>query len=176
VVAYSSGNHAQGVALAARLLGVPATIVMPADAPRVKLDNTRELGARVVTYDRLRESREEIGDAIAAETGAVLVRPYDDPLVMAGQGTLGLEIAEQAEAAGRAARRRGSVLRRRRAGRRLRHRAPRAQPGHGRHRRRARGLRRHQALARGRPAARPRRDGPDHLRRDHDVDPGRAHL
>ena len=100
VVAYSSGNHAQGVALAARLLGVHATIVMPADAPRVKLDNTRALGARVVTYDRLRESRERIGDAIAAETGAVLVKPYDDPLVMAGQGTLGLEIAEQAEAAG----------------------------------------------------------------------------
>jgi threonine dehydratase len=101
VVAYSSGNHAQGVALAARLLGVPATIVMPADAPRVKLDNTRELGARVVTYDRLRESREEIGAAIAAETGAVLVRPYDDPLVMAGQGTLGSRSPSRRRRSGR---------------------------------------------------------------------------
>ncbi|MEK0085256.1 threonine ammonia-lyase [Benzoatithermus flavus] len=96
VVAYSSGNHAQGVALAARLLGIPATIVMPDDAPRMKLEGTRALGAEVVTYDRWRESREAIGEAIAARTGAVLIRPYDDPLVIAGQGTLGLEMAEQA--------------------------------------------------------------------------------
>jgi threonine dehydratase len=97
VVAYSSGNHAQGVAAAARLLGVPATIVMPADAPRIKLDNTRAYGAEVVTYERDREVREEIGERIAAETGAALVRPYDDPNIVAGQGTVGLEIAEQAE-------------------------------------------------------------------------------
>ena len=100
VVAYSSGNHAQGVAAAARLLGIPATIVMPADAPRIKLENTRALGARVVTYDRLKDSREAIGAAIAAETGAVLIRPYDEPLVIAGQGTAGLELARQVAARG----------------------------------------------------------------------------
>jgi len=96
VVAYSSGNHAQGVALAARLLGIPATIVMPADAPKIKLEGTRALGAEVVTYERDREDREAIGAAIAERTGAVLIRPYDDPLIMAGQGTVGLELAEQA--------------------------------------------------------------------------------
>lgn len=96
VVAYSSGNHAQGVALAARLLGVPATIVMPADAPQTKLEGTRSYGAEVVTYDRHREDRAAIGQAIAARTGAVLIRPYDEPLVIAGQGTVGLEMAEQA--------------------------------------------------------------------------------
>jgi threonine dehydratase len=96
VVAYSSGNHAQGVAAAARLLGVPATIVMPADAPTIKIESTRALGAEVRLYDRFREVREEIGAEIAARTGAALVRPYDDPQVIAGQGTAGLEIAEQA--------------------------------------------------------------------------------
>lgn len=96
VVAFSSGNHAQGVAYAARLLGVPATIVMPADAPRVKLQNTLALGADVVTYDRLRESREQIAARLAAERGAVLVPSFDDPDIIAGQGTVGLEIAEQA--------------------------------------------------------------------------------
>ena len=96
VVAYSSGNHAQGVALAARLLGVPATIVMPADAPRIKLDGTCSLGAEVVTYDRWRESREAIGQEIAGRTGAVLIRPFDEPLVIAGQGTVGLEMADEA--------------------------------------------------------------------------------
>ena len=100
VVAYSSGNHAQGVALAARLLGIPATIVMPADAPRTKLEGTRALGAAVVTYDRAADDREAIGREIAARTGAVLIRPYDDPLIMAGQGTLGLELAEQAASLG----------------------------------------------------------------------------
>ncbi len=102
VVAYSSGNHAQGVAAAARLLGIPATIVMPADAPRIKLENTRALGAHVITYDRLKDSRESIGAAIAAETGAVLIRPYDEPLVIAGQGTAGLELARQAAERGAA--------------------------------------------------------------------------
>ncbi len=96
VVAYSSGNHAQGVALAARLLGATATIVMPADAPRAKLEGTRAWGATVVTYDRLSDDREAIGREIAERTGAVLIRPYDDPLIIAGQGTLGLEIADQA--------------------------------------------------------------------------------
>lgn len=99
VVAYSSGNHAQGVALAAHLLEVQATIVMPADAPRAKLEGTRAWGATVVTYDRRRDDREAIGDEIARRTGAVLIRPYDDPLIMAGQGTLGLELANQAERA-----------------------------------------------------------------------------
>lgn len=96
VVAFSSGNHAQGVAYAARLLGVPATIVMPADAPRVKMQNTLALGAEVITYDRLRESREKIAAQLATERGAVLVPSFDDPDIIAGQGTVGLEIAEQA--------------------------------------------------------------------------------
>ncbi|MCB1885245.1 MAG: threonine/serine dehydratase [Geminicoccaceae bacterium] len=98
VVAYSSGNHAQGVAYAARLKGVPCTIVMPTDAPRIKQDGTRAYGATVRLYDRRFEDREAIGAAVAAETGAVLVRPYDDPLVIAGQGTVGLEIAEDCAA------------------------------------------------------------------------------
>jgi threonine dehydratase len=100
VVAFSSGNHAQGVAAAAALLGKRATIVMPADAPRLKVAGTRAFGAEVVLYDRYREEREAIGLAIARETGAELVKPYDDPRVMAGQGTAGNEIAEQALAAG----------------------------------------------------------------------------
>jgi threonine dehydratase len=102
VVAFSSGNHAQGVALAARLLGIPATIVMPADAPRTKLEGTRALGAEVVTYDRTGEDREAIGREIAARTGAAVVRPFDDPRIIAGQGTVGLELAEQAAARGAA--------------------------------------------------------------------------
>lgn len=96
VVAYSSGNHAQGVAAAAALLKTPATIVMPADAPAIKLDNTRALGATVVTYDRQREVREEIAARLAEENGAILVPPYDHPWTIAGQGTVGLEIAAQA--------------------------------------------------------------------------------
>jgi threonine dehydratase len=100
VVAYTSGNHAQGVARAARLLGRQATIVMPADAPAIKLANTRADGAEIRLYDRHRESREAIGVEIAARTHAALIRPYDDPLVIAGQGTVGLELAEQARAAG----------------------------------------------------------------------------
>jgi threonine dehydratase len=96
VVAYSSGNHAQGVAAAARLLGKAATIVMPADAPAIKIENTRAYGAEVRLYDRQRESREEIGAEIAARTGAALIKPYDDPRIIAGQGTAGLEIAAEA--------------------------------------------------------------------------------
>ncbi|WP_349357594.1 threonine/serine dehydratase [Stappia sp.] len=96
VVACSSGNHAQGVAEAARLLGMPATIVMPEDAPKAKLDRTRRAGARVVTYKRGIEDRDAISHAIAAETGATFVHPFNDPGVIAGQGTLGLELCEQA--------------------------------------------------------------------------------
>jgi threonine dehydratase len=96
VVAYSSGNHAQGVAAAARLLGKAATIVMPADAPAIKIASTRAHGAEVRLYDRQAESREAIGSEIAARSGAALIRPYDDPRIIAGQGTAGLEIAEQA--------------------------------------------------------------------------------
>ncbi len=96
VVAFSSGNHAQAVAAAARHFGVSAVIVMPADAPAVKIDNTRALGAEVVLYDRWRESREDIAAALAEERGLTLVRPFDDAAVIAGQGTLGLELAEQA--------------------------------------------------------------------------------
>ena len=95
VVAYSSGNHAQGVAAAAKLLGVPATIVMPADAPAIKIANTRALGAEIRLYDRQREVREAIGAEIAERTGAALVKPYDDLRIIAGQGTAGLEAAEQ---------------------------------------------------------------------------------
>jgi threonine dehydratase len=101
VLAYSSGNHAQGVALAARLLGMRAVIVMPADAPATKTDGTRALGAEVVPYDRVGgEDREAVGARLADRDGLILVRPYDDPWVIAGQGTCGLEIAAQAEAAG----------------------------------------------------------------------------
>ena len=93
VVAFSSGNHAQAVALAARWLDMPATIVMPADAPKVKLERTRGYGAEVVLYDREREDREAIATGLARERGAALVPPFDHPDVVAGQGTLGLELA-----------------------------------------------------------------------------------
>ena len=95
VVAFSSGNHAQGVALAARALGIEATIVMPADAPAVKRDATRAAGAAIVAYDRMTESREEIGARLAAEKGCVLVPSFDDVDVIEGQGSCGVEIAEQ---------------------------------------------------------------------------------
>lgn len=92
VVAFSSGNHAQGVAAAAAQLGTKAIIVMPADAPRIKLENTRAWGAEIVTFDRFAEDREAIARRIAADKGYVLVPPYDDPAIIAGQGTIGLEI------------------------------------------------------------------------------------
>jgi threonine dehydratase len=95
VIAFSSGNHAQGVALAAARHGLPAVIVMPADAPEVKIANTRAYGAEVVLYDRTTEDRDEIGARLAKERGLVLIKPYDEPEVIAGQGTIGLEIAEQ---------------------------------------------------------------------------------
>jgi threonine dehydratase len=96
VIAFSSGNHAQGVAYAARLHGTTAVIVMPKDAPKLKIDNTRALGAEVVLYDRVAEDREAIGAQLSAARGLTLIKPYDDPQVIAGQGTAGLEIAEQA--------------------------------------------------------------------------------
>ena len=100
VVAWSSGNHAQGVAAAAAVFGIPAVIVMPNDTPAVKIRNTRELGGEIVFYDRYRESREEIGSKIAKERGATIVPPYDDVGVIAGQGTVGLEISQQTARAG----------------------------------------------------------------------------
>ncbi|MBU6371585.1 MAG: threonine/serine dehydratase [Alphaproteobacteria bacterium] len=100
VVAFSSGNHAAATAAAARMFGVPAVIVMPADAPAAKLAQTRALGAEVVTYDRATEDREAIGAALAAERGLAMVKPFDDARVIAGQGTVGLEIVEDLAALG----------------------------------------------------------------------------
>jgi threonine dehydratase len=95
VVAFSSGNHARGVAIAARRLGIRATIVMPSDAPEVKIEGTRGEGAEIVFYDRMTESREEIAARIAGENGATVVPSFDDPMIVAGQGTVGVEILEQ---------------------------------------------------------------------------------
>ena len=95
VVAFSSGNHARGVAIAARRLGIRAIIVMPSDAPQVKMDGTRGEGAEIICYDRRSESREAIADRISEETGATVVPSFDDPAIVAGQGTVGLEIVEQ---------------------------------------------------------------------------------
>src|ERR1700741_4177174 len=95
VVAFSSGNHAQGVAMAAQRLGIAATIVMPSDAPAVKVEGTRNSGAEIVFYDRMTGSREEIGARLAAERGATLVPSFDDVDVIEGQGSVGVEIAEQ---------------------------------------------------------------------------------
>jgi threonine dehydratase len=99
VVAFSSGNHAQGVAAAAQLFGVRAVIVMPADAPAIKADNVRAMGAEIVPYDRYRDDREVVARPYV-EKGMALVKPFDDPLIVAGQGTVGLEIAEDAAAMG----------------------------------------------------------------------------
>jgi threonine dehydratase len=95
VVAYSSGNHAQAVAIAAKSVGAPATLVMPEDAPRSKVEATRAQGPRIVTYDRFKEDRGAIGAKISAESGATLVPPYDHPWTMAGAGTVALEFLEQ---------------------------------------------------------------------------------
>src|SRR5215813_7996561 len=100
VVAFSSGNHAQGVAAAAKIFNMQATIVMPADAPLSKRERTKSYGAEVVLYDRDKEDREAIANGIASKRGATLVRPYDDPFVIAGQGTAGREIAEDMAALG----------------------------------------------------------------------------
>ena len=94
ILAYSSGNHAQATALASRLFGVPATIVMPQDAPRMKVAATRGYGAEVIFYDRYRENREAVGERVCRERGMTLVPPFDDYLVMAGQGTVALELLE----------------------------------------------------------------------------------
>ncbi|HEY6644867.1 threonine/serine dehydratase [Povalibacter sp.] len=98
VVAWSSGNHAQGVAAAAQRLGIRATIVMPTDAPAIKVDNTRAMGAQIITYDRHTQDREQIGRDLARERGAIVVPPYDDPHIIAGQGTAALELAAQTRA------------------------------------------------------------------------------
>ena len=95
VVAFSSGNHAQGVAWAARRLGMPATIIMPEDAPEAKLANTRVLGAEIITYDRMTGSREQLAADLSKKTGAVVVPSFDDPWVVEGQGSCGLEIRQQ---------------------------------------------------------------------------------
>ena len=95
VVAFSSGNHARGVAIAAKRLGIRAIIVMPADAPAVKIEGTRGEGAEIIFYDRATESREAIAERIAGETGATVVPSFDDPMIVAGQGTVGIEILEQ---------------------------------------------------------------------------------
>jgi threonine dehydratase len=100
VVAFSSGNHAQGVAAAAALFHMPALIVMPSDAPKPKIEGTKALGAEVVLYDRVKEDREAIAGRIREERGATLVKPFDDPMIIVGQGTIGLEIAEDAERLG----------------------------------------------------------------------------
>lgn len=100
VVAFSSGNHAQGVAAAAALLGMPAVIVMPQDAPRAKIAGTRDHGAEIVFYDRATDDREAIAARLCEERGATLVKPFDDPFIVAGQGTIGLEIARAARGRG----------------------------------------------------------------------------
>jgi threonine dehydratase len=100
VIAFSSGNHAQGVALAAKLHGISSVIIMPSDAPRIKIDNTRAYGAEVVLYDRASEDRDAIGAQLSQERHLTLIKPFDEPLVIAGQGTAGLEIFEQAGEAG----------------------------------------------------------------------------
>jgi threonine dehydratase len=100
VVAFSSGNHAQGVAIAAKRLGIPAIIVMPSDAPRLKVEGTRAQGADIIFFDRATESREKIAARIAADKGSIVVPSYDDPHIVAGQGTVGLEILQQLEEAG----------------------------------------------------------------------------
>ncbi|WP_282129228.1 threonine ammonia-lyase [Roseobacter litoralis] len=101
IIAYSSGNHAQGIALAARQFGAPAVIIMPQDAPRTKIENTKLLGAENVLYDRVAgEDRDAIGAALSAERDLTLIKPFDNPQVIAGQGTAGLEIAAQAKALG----------------------------------------------------------------------------
>ncbi|SDH09330.1 threonine ammonia-lyase [Alloyangia pacifica] len=96
VIAFSSGNHAQGIAAAAKGFGVPAVIIMPADAPAAKVAGTKGLGAEVVPYDREKEDRDALGAKLAAERGLTLIKPFDEPEVIAGQGSCGLEIAEQA--------------------------------------------------------------------------------
>ena len=152
VVAYSSGNHAQGVAAAAQLLGMPAVIVMPSDAPRPKRERTAALGAEIVLYDRDREDRAAIARDIADKRGAVLVPPFDDPMVIAGQGTAGREIVEDLAALGLEARRGGGRRLRRRPDRRHRARGQGAGAGREILLGRAGRLRRYRALVQERQA------------------------
>ena len=98
IVAFSSGNHAQAVAIAAKYVGATATIVMPEDSPKSKMEGTRAMGARIITYNRLQEDREKLAAAVLAEHGGVLVPPYDHPMIMAGQGTAALELLEEVSA------------------------------------------------------------------------------
>ena len=100
VVAFSSGNHAQGVAAVAALFRIPATIVMPLDAPRAKIEGTRSYGAAIIHYDRRKDDREAIAAEVQKTSGATLIKPFDDPFIVAGQGTAGLEMAEQSAAKG----------------------------------------------------------------------------
>ena len=95
ILAYSSGNHAQGIAAVAQIFSAPAVIIMPSDAPELKIQNTKSLGAEVILYDRVEESREKLGDKLAKDRGLTLIKPYDDHNVIAGQGTLGLELGDQ---------------------------------------------------------------------------------
>ena len=95
ILAYSSGNHAQGIAAVAQIFSVPAVIIMPSDAPKLKIENTKSLGAEVILYDRVEESREKLGVKLAKDRGLSLIKPYDDHNVIAGQGTLGLELGDQ---------------------------------------------------------------------------------
>ncbi len=97
IIAYSSGNHAQGIAAVAKIFSCPAVIIMPSDAPKLKIENTKYYGAEVVLYDRVKESREDLGVSIAKNRGLTLIKPYDNERVIAGQGTLGLELASQLE-------------------------------------------------------------------------------
>jgi threonine dehydratase len=100
IIAYSSGNHAQGVASSARLFGIDAVIIMPSDAPQTKIANTRSYGAEVVLYNRYNQSREEVATPFIKDRGMILVPPYDDPSIMAGQGTIGLELVSEAKERG----------------------------------------------------------------------------
>lgn len=97
VIAFSSGNHAIAVSTVAKHFGIAATIVMPSDSPKIKLETVKSLGANLITYDRVNESREAIGERLTRESGGSLIKPFDDPFVIAGQGTAGLEIAEEIE-------------------------------------------------------------------------------
>ena len=176
VVAFSSGNHAQGVAAAAARLGVPATIVMPRDAPAVKVANTRDYGAKVVLYDRLRESREAIAAAIAKKSGATLVPPFEDPAIVAGQGTCGLEIAAQATSIGARLDSGGGAGLWRRTGFGNRHRPGRAVAKDQAGGRRTGWFRGFGALAPLRPAPAQQRRYEDHLRRPDGADARQADL
>ena len=171
VVAFSSGNHAQAVALVSRLLGIRATVVMPTDAPQAKIDATRGYGAEVVLYDRATQSRDDLAEQICRERGAVLVPPFDDELIMAGQATGAVELLEEVPDLD------ALVVPRlgRRADRRLGDgRAPDASGNHDLWRR-ARDGRRHEAVARRRRAGRGRRE-PDDRRRPARHLAGKAHV